>query len=247
VTWTLRHVAAIPDRLEDRVGKPEDEQVLDGLLAQEVVNPKDRVLREVLVKQRVERAGRREVTSEGLLQDDPAAAVQPHPGKPLDDRGELVGRDRQVEQRMPGPPKLFRESIEEARLPVLTADVRQGSGELVEVRLMELVACLAYCGPGPLDEVVLPQGRASDADDGPVETATHHQPIDRWKQLLAGQIARCAEEHERIRAALRGCGRCARQGRPRFIDHRAPALATTMCSPDCVRCTQDRVVGSEPY
>ena len=40
------HVLAPPDRLEERVGEPEVEQVLDRLLAQVVVDPEDRCLAE---------------------------------------------------------------------------------------------------------------------------------------------------------------------------------------------------------
>ena len=37
---------AVPDRLEERVGEPEIEQVLDALLAEEVVDPEDRLVSE---------------------------------------------------------------------------------------------------------------------------------------------------------------------------------------------------------
>ena len=37
------HVAAVPDRLEQRVGEPQREDVLDRLLAQVVVDAEDRV------------------------------------------------------------------------------------------------------------------------------------------------------------------------------------------------------------
>ena len=50
--------APVPDRLEHRVGEPEHEQVLDRLLAEEVVDAEDRRLREGAVEDLVELLGR---------------------------------------------------------------------------------------------------------------------------------------------------------------------------------------------
>ena len=53
-------VAPVPDRLEHAVGEAEHQQVLDGLLAEVVIDAEDLRLVEVLVQQRVQlaRAGR---------------------------------------------------------------------------------------------------------------------------------------------------------------------------------------------
>ena len=48
-------VAAVPDRLEDPVAEPEDEQVLDGLLAQVVVDAEDLRSRKTLPTSRLRR------------------------------------------------------------------------------------------------------------------------------------------------------------------------------------------------
>ena len=48
------HEVTVPDGLEQRVREPEDHQVLHGLLAEEVVDPVDRVLGEMPVEQGVE-------------------------------------------------------------------------------------------------------------------------------------------------------------------------------------------------
>ena len=51
------HVVAIPQRLEHRVRESEDEQVLDGLLAEVVVDAVDLRLVEVLVNELIQRLG----------------------------------------------------------------------------------------------------------------------------------------------------------------------------------------------
>src|SRR5581483_44935 len=63
-------VAAVPQRLEDRVREPQREDVLDGLLREVVVDPVDLVLREDLVELRVEVERGLQVVPERLLDDD---------------------------------------------------------------------------------------------------------------------------------------------------------------------------------
>ena len=68
-------VAPIPERLEDPVPEPEDQQVPDGLLAEVVVDAIDLRLAEDLADLAVEALGRLEVVAERLLDDDPPPAA----------------------------------------------------------------------------------------------------------------------------------------------------------------------------
>jgi hypothetical protein len=64
-------VVAVPHRLEQGVGESQRHQVLDGLLAQVVIDAEDLVLLEDLQQLRVQRPGRGQVIAERLLDDDP--------------------------------------------------------------------------------------------------------------------------------------------------------------------------------
>ena len=78
-------VAPVPDRLEDRVGEAQGEDVLHRLLAEVVVDPEHLVLREVGVHELVERHRGGAVVAERLLDDDPAEAafgLGPEPAAP---------------------------------------------------------------------------------------------------------------------------------------------------------------------
>jgi hypothetical protein len=77
--------AAVPDGLEDPVPEAQDEQVLDGLLAQVVVDAQDLVLVEVLVQGVVQGAGAAQVVAERLLDDDPALLARLPPISPNSD------------------------------------------------------------------------------------------------------------------------------------------------------------------
>ncbi len=74
---------AVPDRLEERVGKAEIKQVLHRLLAQIVVDAEHRGLGKHFVQRAVERLRRGKVAAEGLFDDDPrvlgAARRSPDP------------------------------------------------------------------------------------------------------------------------------------------------------------------------
>src|ERR687893_269944 len=60
---------AVPDRLEDPVRETQGQHVLDGLLAEVVVDAEDLVLREEPGDRLVEAPRRREVVAERLLDD----------------------------------------------------------------------------------------------------------------------------------------------------------------------------------
>ena len=64
-------VLAIPQRLEQAVGKAQRHDVLDRLLAEEMVHPIDLMLLQRLQDRGVERLGRGQVMAERLLDDDP--------------------------------------------------------------------------------------------------------------------------------------------------------------------------------
>ena len=63
-------VAAIPDRLENAVGKAEDQDVLNGFFAEVMIDAVDLFFREDLSDFAVQRYGRFEVRPEGLLDHD---------------------------------------------------------------------------------------------------------------------------------------------------------------------------------
>ncbi|ODU24941.1 MAG: hypothetical protein ABT15_32460 [Pseudonocardia sp. SCN 73-27] len=65
----VAHVLVIPHRLEQSVGEPQCQNVLHGLLAQEMVDPVDLSLVEHLMQRRIELPGRRQVGAERLLED----------------------------------------------------------------------------------------------------------------------------------------------------------------------------------
>ena len=72
VICTERDVPAVPDRLEDRVAEPQREDVLDGLLAEVVVDPVDLALVEDLRDVAVQGPGAGQVVAERLLDDHAA-------------------------------------------------------------------------------------------------------------------------------------------------------------------------------
>ena len=95
-------VVGVPDRLEQRVGEAQRQDVLDGLLAEVVVDAEDRPRVEDLADDVVQLPGAGQVVAERLLDDHPAPGALGSVGQAvllelLDDVGEELRRDRQVE------------------------------------------------------------------------------------------------------------------------------------------------------
>ena len=95
----VRDVVAIPDRLEKRVGEAEIVEVLDRLLAQIVIDAKDRLLAKYLMQRPVQRLRRREVAAERLFDDDARLLGAAHAAERGDDDRKCIGRNRQIVER----------------------------------------------------------------------------------------------------------------------------------------------------
>ena len=185
-------IAAVPDRLEDAVAEPEDEQVPDRLLAQVVVDPVDLLLAEDLAHFAVEADRRLEVAPERLLDDDPAPAAAVHlvveagPAELADDLREGRRLRREVVEAVAGGPLLLVVRVE------VGAQVRVRGG-IVEVGLeigdplRERIPDLRVERQHPA--VLVERG----LDLGPERSVGVRPPADRHEHELVGQQVRPPE------------------------------------------------------
>ena len=81
-------VVPVPDRLEHRVGEPDVEDLLEAHLPEVVVDAKELRLVDVLVQLLGERASRRLVVPERLLDDDSRVGGHACPRQAADDGAE---------------------------------------------------------------------------------------------------------------------------------------------------------------
>jgi hypothetical protein len=102
----------VPERLEDPVGEPEHQQVLDRLFSQVMIDAVDLLLVEDLVDLAVEGAGRLQVDAERLLDDHPRERLagrrlgrQLGLAEAADHRRERRGGRRQIEDPVAGEPQ----------------------------------------------------------------------------------------------------------------------------------------------
>ena len=187
-TEVLRHgdlhmvdVAAIPDRLEDRVGEPKGEDVLDRLLRQVVVDAVDLVLAEVEVELGVELTRALQVAAEGLLDDDPAELPfrlfrQPGASNAGGDVREHLRNRRQVVEDVAGGPMLRVAFIEHFTEPPERVVVVEGAGDVAVLHAPLVESVLSPFGlavarlcdrvPHLSREVLVAHPGSGDADDG---------------------------------------------------------------------------------
>ena len=95
------HVVAVPDRLQERIGEAEIEDIHDRLLPEEVVDAEDGVFREHRPRDAVELPRRGQVAAERLFDDDARMIGQVRSTEPRDHRREERGRDGEVVRRAP--------------------------------------------------------------------------------------------------------------------------------------------------
>ena len=92
-------VVAIPERLHEGVGKPENDHVVHRPLAEIVVNAKDSGLGEGCMQDAVELLRRGKVMTEGLLDNDAGTLAAVRLRQLFHDRSEQEGRDSQIVRR----------------------------------------------------------------------------------------------------------------------------------------------------
>ena len=116
-------VVAVPDRLEDAVGKAKGQDVLNGLLPEVVIDAIDLPLLQNLPDVGVQRSRRLEIASKGLLDDDapPSAVVlgrQSDVAHTMDTRCEELRRGGQVVEIV-APGAVLAVDLPKQRLQVL--------------------------------------------------------------------------------------------------------------------------------
>ncbi len=215
-------VLAAPDRLEEQVGEPQDEQILHRLLAEIVVDAKDLGLVEGRRDRIVERLGAREVVSERLLEHHPregaaaalAARGRDEPGCPqtFDDGAELARWDGQIKEAIfaraaldVGAFELRAERRVGRRVLRRAADVAQASLEVGPRPLVDGLAARegGYGGTHLRAKCLVRLVAPRDPDHGeaPRQGSAPRQVVERRHQLAARQVTRGAEDDHSARVS----------------------------------------------
>ncbi len=247
-------VLAIPQRLEDAVGKAEDQQVLHGFLAEVMVDAVDLLFDEGRVQSCVELTRRCKVAPERLLDDRPNGGARLLRGETrlvetLRKRQHGVRRRAEVEETVAGGAAFavrggerLLEGVESALAVHVELHVFQSRGELVprlggQADAPVLLDTVAHVGSKFLGAHVA----AAGADDGESirQRSFGGKGVQRRDQLSLGEVAAGAEDDHaegdrraRLPAALKQRvlrGQC---------DDSVPAVAGsafTGCPPNSLR------------
>jgi len=187
---------AAPGPLDHRVREPEDQDVLHGLLADVMVDPKHLRLVEDLAHDAAELTGARQVVPDRLLQHDACVVAEALLADPADDRRKGRGWRAAVKE----PPSLgaqfgvecheaLAERAEGGRVVERRGDVGEPSRERLPAPLIEPVAGELLDRPaGALAEARVVEATAARAHD---RVAFRHKAlvgevVQRREQLAAG-------------------------------------------------------------
>ena len=188
----------VPDRLEDRVREAEVEDVLDGHLPEEVVDAVELGLVDVRVQLGVQRARRREVVAERLLDDDARVGRHACFGQAADDSPEERGRDLEVEDRELRITDRLRDLGVRVGVGEVAVDVGEPLCEPLEDLLVDLLARRDDRFTSTIDELLERPVVEGDADDGALEEAARLEPVQRAIGHDACEVARDPEDHEHV-------------------------------------------------
>ena len=229
-----RHVVAVPDGLEDRVGEAQEEDLGDAELPEVVVDAVELALVEVLVHLRGQRARRLEVVAEGLLDHDARVRGEARAGQALDHGAEEERRDLEVEDGAAGVLEPPGEPLERLGVAEVARHVGQAGGEALEHRGVERLARREDRLAGALLEVVDRPVVDRDADDRAVQEAARLEPVERMEGHHLGEVAGDAEDDEDVGGlVVRRAGHAG--GRARDWGGHAPILRDHMRDPSSLR------------
>ena len=137
-------VVAVPDRLQERIGEAEIEQVLHRLLAEIVVDAEDRVLGEDRRAASRLSARAEAVAPERLLDDDAGVAARSRSAECSTTVANRLGRNRQIVQSAAARRRArLRSAVEGRGVAVVAVDVAQQRDELGERLLGRAAAVLS--------------------------------------------------------------------------------------------------------
>ncbi len=243
-------VIAVPDRLEDAVCEPQSDDVLDWLLAEEMVDAIDRLLGEHPMQNPVQLPGARKVVAEGLLHNDGAVIGYARSAEHPDHVRHRVRRDRHVDKTFTAGADLslsFAYGIGEFAA-VLGAGCHEAQAlrELLPMAVELHAAVGAQCLLDVGDEVV--RGVSSGADDPEV---IRHQPdaiqMEKSRQQLAGgEISHRAEQNQYTGRRLCESIRCHRSCSFCVVDQRVLTGGSSPYGASEVIRVSSRVTASMP-
>src|ERR1019366_394779 len=194
-----RDVAAIPDRLEHRVGEAQVEKLLQPHLAEEVVDAVELVLGEMLVKLRGELSRRCEIVPERLLDDHPGRRrKRVSVSEAGDRRREERRRNLEVVDRRASSADGFRHALEGRRIREVAADVGQPLGEASEDLRVGVLAGCGYRVIGVFAQALDCPVVRGDADDRAVQQSACFQTVEREERHLSRQVSGDAEDHQDV-------------------------------------------------
>ena len=165
-----------------------------------MVDAEDRRLGEDAVQGLVERARRGRVVAEGLLDDDARVLGAARCPERLDDDAEEARGNRQVVHGTRGGAELLLERPEGRRVVVVAVHVAEERQQLGELRLVDAAAVVHEAVAGPGAELLQVPARLRDPDHRHVEVTAPDQGHEGREDLLVGEVARRAEEDQRVRS-----------------------------------------------
>src|SRR5262245_17125956 len=193
---------AVPEGFHKSVGKPERQHIVDGALAEIVVDTKDVILVEDTKQNSVKFLRRCEIVSERLFHDDPRTPAAIRFRQMFNDGFKQNRRNCEVMRRAFRVFKFFPQRRERLWILIVAIHVPEQTDQLFESSGID-AAVFFQAIFGTSTKLIEIPSRLGDANDGNVEVPSLYHPLQGREDFLVRKVAGSAEEYERIRMQTR--------------------------------------------
>src|SRR3989442_1529735 len=193
-----RDVIAVPDGLQKSVGKPEIEKVLDGLLAEKMIDPVNGRLRKRLMQGPVQELRRGQIAAERLLHNHARVERGTRFRQPFHNDGKHARWNCQIMQRPFCFAEYLAQSLVSCLVVIVAIDVLKALGQFRESIRIQAAMFLDAIAGTRLQLIQIP-ARLGHADDRHVEMAAPDHRLKCGKDLLVCEVTRRAEKDKSVR------------------------------------------------
>ena len=192
------HVVPVQQRLDHRVGEPDEQHVLHRVEGQPVIDPEDGLFGEVLVHGVVELPRAGQVGAERLFHHDPGAAGPARAGDPLGDPAEQLGRHLHVVQDLLARADLIGHGLVGGLVAQVPVHVPQQAEHLDRRRVGRVHLVELERRGGVVTELLQAPAALGHPDHRDVQHAALDQSDQRGEGLYLGQVPGRPEDHQRV-------------------------------------------------
>ena len=195
----ITDVVAVPDRLQEGIGKAGVEDILRCLLSKVVVDAEDLTLLKDIMQGLVESLGGGLVVAEGFLYHNAGVVVDAIGSlEPLGHSSEQDGRNRQIMDGPLGASESLLQRFKGGGIRVVPVHILELVCKFLEDLLIHTAPVSGDSFTRAVDDLLSGHAALGDADDRPLKHTPAVKRLDGVEEFLMGQVSGRSEEDQGV-------------------------------------------------